>query len=223
MQKYNFRNCKADFVSPIGRFNWLHLFDTPSQYAENSPEYWSGVLTFDPEDVVLQKFPSQIEEFYKLQRDVEAQLFSQLKADNAKKIPADLVPYLRPSSGLRDAATKEDGDTAPRQLTFKTLRRADWVNEGRPAFFAADGTLLDLDAAKKLFYSGAYGRVRGSLRVSMLNEGGIAYITYSPRGVQFFTDGERLDSGSVSMDSLEPQAAPAEYDNAAMPSEDVGI
>ncbi len=215
ISKFKLSN-RADFITPVGRLSYLYLFDEPNKYNEQSSAYWSATVFWDLADLVIEPRRDEIAEFYAAMRLIETEFFENFKKENAQLIPGQVKDFLRPFSGLRVSETDETGQNNPAQLRTKTGYREDWVNAGRPAFFDRKGQQIGLEEARQLIYSGCYGRISGQLRTSMFNpESGVLYITYSPRGVQFYADGDPLGASRVNMDSL---AGSEESENVEAPA-----
>lgn len=212
MAKY-LLNFREEFQTPVGRFQYLYLFRKPNVFkdkngAESSRAYWSADVFYDPEDPVVKNFISQVKDFFAAQRATEKRFLEEFKKANAKLINPEDIDRIRVYSSLKKPGKTEEGEAVHAKLNAKTGCNPEWPSEGRPAYFNRAGELLSLEAAEKLIYAGCYGRIRGMAHTSFYNEqGNVLYVTYRPRAIQFYQDGDLLGGGLISsMEGFDPPA-----------------
>ena len=205
---YKLKN-SADFMSPIGRFNFAYLFGKAYRHKgkEDAKEQWACSIFWDFEDPVIAPFEQEVKNFFSSMRAYEKQWLENFKKENQRIIDPDMLPIIRVKSGLHGVAATEDGDK-PAELRTNTGRNVEWPNDGRPQFYDRKGKAIAMEEAKDLIYTGSYGRITGRAHTSYYNDGVDLYVTYRPHGVQFFSEGDPMSAGgrNVEMTSLEAEA-----------------
>ena len=185
------------FTTPRGRLYYAYLTGEPNEYKKN--KNWMTQLRFEEGDDHINM--AAVEDWYAKMRQVENELVEEYKRANPKEKILGIV------SGLRDVETDNNDNDLPLLLKTKTGVFDEQANRGRPNFFdrkpGPDGKarIMPLEEAKDYFYSGAYAIIKGVI-TAYLQDSGVLYLTYRPRGVQFVAHGPALE-GAVDMDALE--------------------